>query len=188
MKTLKNLYVIAGRSGSGKTTAVEGLRHNYGYIQAESYTDRPMRYEGETGHHFVSPEEFDKLEGKILETVFSNARYTMTNQLLLDSEIIVLDIPGIKEVKDAVIDKQVYVIALSCEDVKARMRERGDSEAEIAKRQVHDAEAFMELESLADVVIHNDGSPEQLVYMINHFIMTKEPGLPCELHINRKES
>ena len=39
----KNLYLIVGASGSGKTTVANALEEKYGYKQLQSYTTRPMR-------------------------------------------------------------------------------------------------------------------------------------------------
>ena len=58
MQKTKGIYLIVGKSGSGKTTLVEALK-KYGYTSIESYTTRPKRFEGETGHTFITEEEFD---------------------------------------------------------------------------------------------------------------------------------
>ena len=57
----KNLYLIVGASGSGKTTVANALEEKYGYKQFQSYTTRPMRTENETGHTFVNDAFFDQL-------------------------------------------------------------------------------------------------------------------------------
>ena len=56
---MKNIYCIAGPSGSGKTTIAEELKKRYGMKVLESYTTRAPRYEGETGHIFVTPKKFN---------------------------------------------------------------------------------------------------------------------------------
>ena len=52
------IICIVGESGSGKTTIAEYIEREHGIKMMESYTDRPMRYPGETGHTFVTKEEF----------------------------------------------------------------------------------------------------------------------------------
>ena len=59
---MKNIYLIVGPSGSGKTMVANRLEEKYRLKQVLSYTERPPRFEGEGGHTFVTPEEFDKLE------------------------------------------------------------------------------------------------------------------------------
>jgi len=50
------IICIVGESGSGKTTIAEYIEREHGIKMMESYTDRPMRYPGETGHTFVTKE------------------------------------------------------------------------------------------------------------------------------------
>ena len=61
MQKTKGIYLIVGKSGSGKTTLVNKLR-KYGYASVESYTTRPKRFKNETGHTFITEEEFDQLK------------------------------------------------------------------------------------------------------------------------------
>ena len=50
------IFLIVGCSGSGKTTITEQLEQKYGLKAIQSYTTRQPRYDGETGHIFVSDE------------------------------------------------------------------------------------------------------------------------------------
>lgn len=170
---LNNLYVIIGKSGTGKTSLLERFREDYGLTQAESYTDRKIRYEGEAGHHFVTPEEFDKLEGKLLPTVFSGNRYTMTKELIDNSEFLVLDIPGIRELKEKYTGKEIVVIGLYCsqEDVTARMAGRGDSGDKIQERITHDAKAFEGMMAECDYLV-NAGKAKDEVYLAMKNLIT----------------
>ena len=59
---MNNIYLIVGCSGSGKTTIVNSLENKYGLKSIQSYTTRPKRSDDETGHIFISDEEYDKLE------------------------------------------------------------------------------------------------------------------------------
>ena len=54
---MNNIFLIVGCSGSGKTTITEQLEQKYGLKSIQSYTTRPPRYDGETGHIFISNEE-----------------------------------------------------------------------------------------------------------------------------------
>lgn len=58
-KNNKNkIILILGESASGKTTVIEEIEKRYGCKSIQSYTTRPKRYEGETGHIFVDREDY----------------------------------------------------------------------------------------------------------------------------------
>ena len=50
---MKNIYLIVVCSGSGKTAITEKLEELYNLKSIQSYTTRPPRYDGETGHTFI---------------------------------------------------------------------------------------------------------------------------------------
>lgn len=68
---------IIGESGTGKTTVADFIRDNYTIPSIESRTTRAKRSEDESGHTFVSDEEFDsyKQEDMIAFTEFGGKRY-----------------------------------------------------------------------------------------------------------------
>ena len=68
----KPLFLFVGRSASGKTTVANMLVEKYGYKQVESYTTRLPRFDGETGHIFVSEEEFRNLGELAAYTFYNN--------------------------------------------------------------------------------------------------------------------
>ena len=55
---VKNIYLIIGKSGAGKTTIADILETKYHLKQIQSYTTRPPRYDGERGHIFVTKKDF----------------------------------------------------------------------------------------------------------------------------------
>ena len=59
------LLVIVGESGCGKTSIAERLQQ-YGLKLIQSYTTRPKRKPLETGHTFVTKEDFDKIIKKFI--------------------------------------------------------------------------------------------------------------------------
>ena len=71
---MKNCYLIVGQSGSGKTTIVNTLEEKYGLKSIQSYTTRPKRSENETGHTFISDEEYDKLENIVACTDYCKSK------------------------------------------------------------------------------------------------------------------
>ena len=92
---LKNIYLIVGCSGSGKTTITEQLETKYGLKSIQSYTTRPPRYDGETGHTFISNEEFDKLVDICGYTEFAGNRYCSTVEQVENNDLYVVDPNGV---------------------------------------------------------------------------------------------
>ena len=58
-KNMKNLYIIAGRSGSGKTSVVQELCSSCGLKPVKTTTTRPRHFPEEDAYHFISQDEFD---------------------------------------------------------------------------------------------------------------------------------
>ena len=71
---MKNIYLLVGPSGSGKSSIAEKLQEEYGYKQVYSYTERPPRSSTEKGHVFVTPEEFDELGTLCAYTIYNGYR------------------------------------------------------------------------------------------------------------------
>lgn len=96
---MKNIYLIVGPSGSGKTMVANRLEEKYRLKQVLSYTERPPRFEGEGGHTFVTPEEFDKLKNLCAYTVFDGHRYGVPAEMVEVSDIYVIDPAGVAYMK-----------------------------------------------------------------------------------------
>ena len=142
---MKNIYLIVGPSGSGKTMVANRLEERYRLKQVLSYTERPPRFEGEGGHTFVTPEEFDKLKNLCAYTVFDGHRYGVPAEMVEVSDIYVIDPAGVAYMKEHYSGKKgVKVIGLfAAEEVcKRRMRARGDSKEAVCERVEHDRIAF----------------------------------------------
>ena len=84
-----------GCSGSGKTTITEQLEQKYGLKSIQSYTTRPKRYEDESGHIFVSDEEFDKLTDMVAYTEFAGNRYCATAEQVENNDLYIIDPKGV---------------------------------------------------------------------------------------------
>ncbi len=91
------IICIVGESGSGKTTIAEYIEREHGIKMMESYTDRPMRYPGETGHTFVTKEEFDSFshDDMIAYTEFGGHRYCCLKKDVMDLNTYVIDERGL---------------------------------------------------------------------------------------------
>ena len=96
---MNNIYLIVGCSGSGKTTIVNALEEKYGLRSIQSYTTRPKRSENETGHTFISDEEYDKLENIVACTEFCNYKYCATAEQIDENDLYVIDPTGVESLK-----------------------------------------------------------------------------------------
>ncbi len=174
---LKNFYCIVGPSGCGKTTVSELLRDQFNLKLVDSYTTRAPRFEGETGHIFISTEEFKQLGKLVAYTKFDNNEYGVTEEAIDNNDIYVIDPAGIEYLKQNYSgNRHILVIGLSANiaTVVDRMRNRGDQDDKILNRLVNDSQAFSNLNLISDIVIHTDNLSanevcKQVLAVINEF-------------------
>lgn len=154
---LNCLYIIIGKSGSGKNTLAKGLESRYGYKLAESYTDRPRRFKDETGHVFVSKDEFSALDGLIAVRKKGDGRYGLTLDMLDHADLVILDPAGAKEVLSIYKARPVHIIGVhsAFKTRLRRMMQRGDNVREVSLRNMMDDADFMFSEDICDVVLNN---------------------------------
>lgn len=131
---MKNIYLIVGASGSGKTAITEKLEELYHLKSIQSYTTRPPRYDGETGHIFVSNEEFDELTDMVAYTEFAGNRYCATAEQVESNDLYVIDPNGInffmRSYKGKKIPKIIYIdsdLNVRYERMVKRAEEKGDT-------------------------------------------------------------
>lgn len=157
MRKTKGIYLILGKSGSGKTTLVNELQ-KYGYISIESYTTRPKRFENETGHTFISEEEFDQLKNMCAYVKYNGYRYCATSYQVNNSTLYVIDPDGLDYFKTHYLgNKKVYTIYIDCpwHTRLYRMLKRGDSLRQAIKRIALDSKVFTKCTNEVDVIIKN---------------------------------
>lgn len=158
---MKNIYLIVGPSGSGKSSISEVVAKDLGLELVSSYTDRPRRSENEAGHIFLSKEEFDQLKGFCAYTEFNGHRYGVTEDIIEKSDIYIIDPSGVeffmREYKG---NKNPVVIGLTVDkaECKKRMLARGDSEYAVESRLLNDEREFKadRMLALCDYVIKNN--------------------------------
>ena len=168
---LNALYCLIGKSGTGKSTVMQALHDAYGYTIAQSYTDRPKRTPDEQGHVFLSPDEFDALNGLILPRSSQDGRYGMTEEMLDKSELIVLDYLGTQELLQSYTKRPVHVIGLHADTHTriVRIDGRGNTFQERRKRLSADEHEFYSMNDLCDIVVPNRDL-QQTVGIIKNFI------------------
>lgn len=151
----KAIFCLVGASGVGKTTVCNRLVQEYGLKAVESYTTRPPRYPGETGHIFVTPEEFHKLGPLCAYTKFDGHEYGVPSSMVDACDLYVIDPPGVRYLKEHYSGKQVYVIGFGVDEhtLLARILHRGDTKEEAMRRLNHDREQFDGMRSMCDILI-----------------------------------
>ena len=157
MQKTKGIYLIVGKSGSGKTTLVNELR-KYGYTSVESYTTRPKRCKNETGHTFITEEEFDQLKDICAYVKYNGYRYCATSEQVNNSTLYVIDPDGIEYFKKHYTGrKKVRIIYIDCPWYTRlyRMLKRGDSLKQAIKRITLDSKVFGNYINKIDFIIEN---------------------------------
>lgn len=122
MNQSKYIYLLAGPSGSGKSSVARKITEWYGFKEVWSYTERPPRYAGEPGHIFVTPEEFDAAGPMCAFTLYNGYRYGVPQSEIDSSLLYVIDPAGIEYMKKPLCGKQGYC---GDRDMGARRSEKG---------------------------------------------------------------
>lgn len=169
---MKNIFLIVGCSGSGKTTITEHLEQKYGLKSIQSYTTRQPRYDGETGHIFISDEEFDKLTDMVAYTEFAGNRYCATAEQVENNDLYIIDPKGVdffmKAYKGSKTPKIIFIssnLTTRYERMVGRAETKGKSHQEAIEssltRIVNDAEEFYDYiqgQAWIDYVCKNNGN------------------------------
>ena len=184
------IFLIVGCSGSGKTTITEQLEQKYGLKSIQSYTTRQPRYDGETGHIFISDEEFDKLTDMVAYTEFAGNRYCATAEQVEDNDLYIIDPKGVdffmKAYKGNKTPKIIFIssnLTTRYERMVGRAETKGKSHQEAIEssltRIVNDAEEFYDYiqgQAWIDYVCKNNSNDklEDIVDKIFDYISSCE--------------
>ena len=184
------IFLIVGCSGSGKTTITEQLEQKYGLKSIQSYTTRKPRYEGETGHIFISDEEFDKITDMVAYTEFDSKRYCATAEQVENNDLYIIDPKGIdffmKSYKGSKTPKIIFIssnLTTRYERMVERAETKGKSHQEAIEssltRIVNDAGEFYDYiqgQAWIDYVCKNNSNDklEDIVDKIFDYISSCE--------------
>lgn len=173
---MKNIYLLAGPSGSGKSSVARELTQRYGLKEVWSYTERPPRFDGEPGHIFVTPEQFDAAGKMCAFTLYDGYRYGVPESAIEENDIYVIDPTGIRYMWERYSgSKEVVVIAIYApqEERAERMLERGDTPEAVKERLQFDVKEFENLHIMADAWFSNRNL-EETVKAVYAYMMVKE--------------
>lgn len=157
---LKNLYLICGKSGSGKTTISDKLSDVYGYKVLQSYTTRKPRHIKDTDHIYTNMAIYYKHKKNnsiATYTCFDGYYYWSTLEQIANADLYVVDKEGIIRLQASELRPMVVLYIETSLDIRLkRMKLRGDSQGKIWERIKHDEKAFIEIENLADFIINGE--------------------------------
>lgn len=163
------LLVVAGPSGSGKSSVVKELLDRLDVDFSVSVTTRLPRPGEVHGEHydFISRRDFEQMieDDELLEWALYNNRYYGTpaapieEALTADRDILLeIDIQGARQVRDKMPEAVMFFIAPpSLEELERRLRRRGDTSEEDIEDRLEIAESEVaEAPELFDHVVVND--------------------------------
>ena len=176
------LLLIAGESGTGKSTLANHLMEQYDLLPLDSYTTRPRRTKTETGHFFVNPmvgnslmNDEDYLKNVVAYTFYNGHHYWSTIDQVESSDLYVIDRDGIVHfMKSYNGEKKPIVVRIKAPIYKRvhRMRKRGDSVREILSRLWTDYKMYRGIDKLSQITLSNltiQDSVEELKRMLFFF-------------------
>ena len=165
-----------GRTCSGKTTLAKTVAEILHMKVLRSYTTRPMR-EGEnehtSDHIFISEDEVKLFQGKIAAyTEINGYKYFITKDMLMNSDIYVVDPNGYKMLEDTAKRKNMKIklvpiyIDVDVNDQERRYRARGNTRNEFWDRYKSEAEQFDNFEE--EMTTYNRKHGYTYVYRIKN--------------------
>lgn len=178
---MKNIYLIVGKSGSGKDTIVNELCKQYGYKRLVSYTTRPSRNDpnDKKSHVFTDVSTYKKARkggDVIAETYYNGNYYWATKQQADDSDLYIIDPAGVWTMYKRYFGKHIVVIYIDASKKlrKQRMKLRGDRKRNIRERIKNDEFDFSPQMLKFDERVINDGDLNTAVQQVKTIISKYE--------------
>lgn len=161
------MICIYGRGCSGKDSIATEIVKEHNIPRSVTYTTRPMRNGEKDGkdYFYITNEEFDKKieDGFFAETTEFNTcfgiwKYGSSKDSYKTDSVIILNIDGVRKVKNMNIPNAVFVYVDSDDYlIKERFITRGDDPKEAERRYLADKRDYKDAIDLADFTINNNG-------------------------------
>lgn len=148
------MYLIIGRTGSGKTY-LANLLERHGLSRVKSRTTRAPRSEGEDSYIFVSEDDAAACRNRITDTVINGATYYTTPDDLVGKDFYVIDPIGTKKLAEAMPNETFVILYVSAADDALRKTHATDRDdaytpEEFDARNTSEDEQFSEFEHQID--------------------------------------
>lgn len=163
----KQIFLIVGRSGVGKSSIVKAVCDITGMTCVKSYTTRPKREDEKdhTDHIFISEEEVEKYRDDMAAwTEIEGNQYFTTKEVLKNADFYIIDPVGIQKLKNTCWDEfdfQVVYIRTSQDKAFERTKERENYSFEDRRSSENEQFADFEKSQSWDYHLLNNGSFEE---------------------------
>lgn len=173
----KRLIALVGASATGKSTVETVLQQEFGMKKAISCTTRPKRDYEKNGvdYYFLTKKEVEEMEqeGLLVEkTSFNGWLYCLTQAEFEDSDVVVIEPNGLRQIVEKVGRENVFVVYLTYPDKERLIRSlvaRDDNDVnEVIRRFQADKEDMQGMEDIADIIVRNEDSRKtaEMIYAI----------------------
>lgn len=176
---MKKIFLIVGRTGSGKSSITRAACEQLGLRVVKSYTTRPPRpneLDGPCDHYFITEEEVSQYENEIIAyTEINGYKYFTTKSELDQCDAYVIDPRGIEYLKDKCGGEYKFVtvyVRTSPEITRKRVESRGDDLEVFQKRSTDEDDQFRQFEKdmAWDYHLLNNDSFERAVETMSKFM------------------
>lgn len=150
---MHNLYLIVGRTASGKDSLTRAVAEKLNLKILSSYATRPKRPGETTEHIFISSEDVAQYQNDIVAyTKIGEYEYFSTKQQLLESDFYIIDPNGVKYMQDKIKDIpniEMHIIYIAADYITRKHRalsNRKDKEEVFNKRCEAEEDQFIDFE------------------------------------------
>ncbi len=163
------LFVVSAPSGAGKTSLLKALVPSDPQLSLSvSHTTRPMRPGEEDGVHyyFVDVEQFQALAGQggfleqaqVFDNYYGTAEEVVQSQLSAGQDLVLeIDWQGGRQVRKRFPDAiSIFIAPPSIEALEQRLGGRGQDDASVIQRRMHDAVEELSHYPEYDYLVMND--------------------------------
>ena len=165
MKLNNCKLLVIGKSASGKDVIVGELRKR-GLSVLLSYTTRPKRADDDKEPKHIYVEEMTvPIEDTIAYAELYGYKYWATKKQFEESDIYIIDPVWAQVLAADYKECKVIIVAICADDevIKERLISRGDNKELLEKKYNEDKELHKDDESIADIVIYNNGTLDSAV-------------------------
>lgn len=156
---MKNIYVLTGMSGVGKTTVINEILKTGLFCYPQMYTTRPIRKHIIDGKIYIDEDSYEKLPHKVVEFIYNRHKYAITDSEVQKANIFDLAPSGFRSLKENYNgDKKIIIIYVWIDEYERikRMKERGENEENIYSRLQYETIEYQNIEKDTDYIIKND--------------------------------